>query len=180
MSEIIRQKVRDKFTGLLFNNNDNLNNLKIVNNLEKGIYNYSIKYCNNHNLVKKWENNKFVDIYMNKVRSIYLNLDSESYIGNKRLKERLIEGEFLPHELAFMDSIQMFPENWKKDLDEKFSREKALYDNKNNDQNIITDQFKCARCKKRECSYYELQTRSADEPMTTFVTCLNCGKRWKC
>ena len=31
-----------------------------------------------------------------------------------------------------------------------------------------------------KCTYYQLQTRSADEPMTTFVTCINCGNRWKC
>ena len=43
-----------------------------------------------------------------------------------------------------------------------------------------TDIYKCGRCKKRECTFYQLQTRSADEPMTTFVTCLNCGTRWKC
>ena len=42
-----------------------------------------------------------------------------------------------------------------------------------------TDQYQCSRCHKRECTYYQLQTRSADEPMTTFVTCLNCGKRWR-
>jgi len=40
--------------------------------------------------------------------------------------------------------------------------------------------FTCGRCKKNQTSYYQLQTRSADEPMTTFVTCLNCNKRWKC
>ena len=28
---------------------------------------------------------------------------------------------------------------------------------------------------KRECSYYELQIRSADESATLFITCLNCG-----
>ena len=48
------------------------------------------------------------------------------------------------------------------------------------DEGGATDQFKCNRCKQRKCTYYELQTRSADEPMTIFVTCLNCGKRWKC
>ena len=46
-------------------------------------------------------------------------------------------------------------------------------------QEAMTDQFKCGRCKKRQCSYFEMQTRSADEPMTIFVTCINCGKRWK-
>lgn len=42
-----------------------------------------------------------------------------------------------------------------------------------------TDAFKCGKCKKRMCTYYQLQTRSADEPMTTFVTCVNCDNRWK-
>ena len=43
-----------------------------------------------------------------------------------------------------------------------------------------TDNFTCYRCKSKRCSYYQLQTRSADEPMTTFVTCIDCGNRWKC
>lgn len=47
------------------------------------------------------------------------------------------------------------------------------------DTEAETDQFKCGRCSKRKCKYYQLQTRSADEPMTTFVTCVNCGNRWK-
>jgi DNA-directed RNA polymerase subunit M/transcription elongation factor TFIIS len=40
--------------------------------------------------------------------------------------------------------------------------------------------FKCGRCRSMKTSYYEMQTRSADEPMTVFVSCLNCGKNWKC
>ena len=43
----------------------------------------------------------------------------------------------------------------------------------------MTDQFKCRKCFSRSCSYYEVQTRSADEPMTQFITCLNCKNRWK-
>ena len=39
--------------------------------------------------------------------------------------------------------------------------------------------FKCGRCKSKKTTYYQMQTRSADEPMTTFVTCLECEKRWK-
>ena len=42
-----------------------------------------------------------------------------------------------------------------------------------------TDALKCGKCKQRKCTYYKLQTRSADEPMTTFVTCVNCDNRWK-
>ena len=40
--------------------------------------------------------------------------------------------------------------------------------------------FVCRKCKSRKTTYYQLQTRSADEPMTTYVTCLGCGNKWKC
>ena len=56
-------------------------------------------------------------------------------------------------------------------LDYSYWNNKVLYQ--------ISNNIKCGRCKKKECSFYQLQTRSADEPMTTFVTCLNCGNRWK-
>lgn len=40
--------------------------------------------------------------------------------------------------------------------------------------NAETDAFKCSRCQQRKCTYYQMQTRSADEPMTVsafFVWC---------
>ncbi len=40
--------------------------------------------------------------------------------------------------------------------------------------------FKCDRCKSMKTTYYQMQTRSADEPMTVFVSCVSCGKNWKC
>jgi DNA-directed RNA polymerase subunit M/transcription elongation factor TFIIS len=40
--------------------------------------------------------------------------------------------------------------------------------------------FKCGRCKSDRTSYTEVQTRSADEGMTAFVLCDNCGNKWKC
>lgn len=42
-----------------------------------------------------------------------------------------------------------------------------------------TDMFRCGKCRGRKCTYFQMQTRSADEPMTTFVTCVNCGNHWK-
>ena len=39
--------------------------------------------------------------------------------------------------------------------------------------------FTCKKCKSKKTTYTQAQTRSADEPMTTFVTCLSCDFRWK-
>ena len=42
-------------------------------------------------------------------------------------------------------------------------------------------QLQCPKCKKRQVNYYQKQTRSADEPMTTFANCLSdgCLFRWR-
>mgnify|MGYP006147942857 CR=1 FL=1 len=40
--------------------------------------------------------------------------------------------------------------------------------------------FTCGRCKSIKTTSTQKQTRSADEPMTVFVLCLNCNNRWKC
>jgi len=44
---------------------------------------------------------------------------------------------------------------------------------------VESSMFRCGKCKQKKCTFYEMQTRSADEPMTAFITCLNCGNRWK-
>lgn len=148
----------------------------IVDNIEIGIYNYSIQEAKRRNTLRKWDNQSFRQLYMGKVRSVYSNLDPDSYLKNTNLLKRLKKGEFQPHQLSFMDCTKTFPEKWKDLIDEKYKRDKVLFEM---DENFATDQFKCSKCKMRKCSYFELQTRSADEPMTIFVTCLNCGKRWK-
>ena len=63
---------------------------------------------------------------------------------------------------------------------EKELRDKNLFAAKGAEPpHAATDMFKCGKCKQRRCTYYQMQTRSADEPMTTFVCCTVCGNRWK-
>tara|TARA_B100001123_G_C14862481_1_gene848591 strand:+ start:224 stop:736 length:513 start_codon:yes stop_codon:yes gene_type:complete len=144
--------------------------------IEKSIHLYCLKQATKLGIMKSWSNVHFKKLYLHKVMSIYLNLKPDSYIGNTRLLKRLKEGEFKPEDLALMTPQHMFPEQWKDLIDEKSKIDKMLYETRTE---TATDIYKCGRCKKRMCTYYQLQTRSADEPMTTFVTCLNCGKRWK-
>ena len=163
-SEEFRVNIRNKL-------NELIKNEKISLNLEKGIYNYAIKQADERNIVKKWDNSHFTHIYLDKLRSIYNNLK------NKDLLQRLLSKEFKAHELAFMTHQDMVPEQWKQLIETKKIRDENKYTPK---LEASTDNFTCRKCKSKECTYYQLQTRSADEPMTTFVTCLSCGSRWKC
>ncbi len=144
--------------------------------IEKGIYNKTITFAEEKGIPKKWDNNIFSSIYYTNVVNVYSNLNPDSYIHNKRLIDRMVDGEFKPYELATMEHQHIFPEHWKPLYDNKSKRDRMLYEI---NKEMATDIYTCGRCKKKECSFYQLQTRSADEPMTTFITCLNCGKRWK-
>ena len=139
-------------------------------NLEKGIYNYAIKEANNRKIIKKWGNPHFVQIYTDHLRSIYINLK------NPELMSQIKNGEITSQSLAFMTHQEMNPNAWRKLIDEKIKRDANKY---SNNMQASTDMFTCKKCKGKRCTYYELQTRSADEPSTIFVTCLDCGKNWK-
>jgi DNA-directed RNA polymerase subunit M/transcription elongation factor TFIIS len=147
-----------------------------IKDLEQGVYDYAIYYCKKNNIIHTIFNEKFIDIYIAKARSMYTNLKKKSYIKNNNLLERLQNDKQLLHNLPFMNHIEIFPENWKELLNEKHKYDKSLCSSK---KGIVSDQFKCGRCKQRKCEYYEFQTRGADEPMTIFITCLNCEKQWK-
>ena len=175
-----RTKVVKIFEGLLDKNRKPETKKTISKELsidiEKGIYNYVIKKANQSNIQKKWDNDIFFNLY--KVTSIHLysNLDKDSYIKNERLLDRLFDGEFTGSELASMKPQYLFPETWKTLIDEKSKRDRYLFEI---NKELASDEYECSKCHKKQTTYYQLQTRSADEPMTTFVTCLNCGKRWK-
>jgi len=47
------------------------------------------------------------------------------------------------------------------------------------EEKSISTALECGKCHQKKVSYSQAQTRSADEPMTTFCECLNCGNRWK-
>lgn len=139
-------------------------------NLEKGIYNWSLKEANNKKVIKKWDNPYFVQIYIDHLRSIYFNLK------NQHLINMVNNSEIKSQEIAFMTHQEMQPEKWEELIKAKSIRDKNKYE-----QNLeaMTDRFTCRKCFSKKCSYYALQTRSADEPMTLFITCLNCGARMK-
>lgn len=125
-----------------------------------------------------WSNRTFWNMYRSRAITLYENLrGSASYVqNNQNLIEKIRTGELELKHVAEMTSMDLCPSRWKDAIEKIIEQEKKLYAS-NQTASIF---MRCSSCKKTtKCDYYQLQTRSADEPMTTFVTCLECDKRWK-
>jgi len=109
-----------------------------------------------------WESHTFVELYRSRAMSLY--------------SARKLADSMSPEEFVHTTEVDRHPERWMSKLKEVAEKDKALYSRKT----TASAQMYCSGCKRKtNCDYYQLQTRSADEPMTTFVTCLECDKRWK-
>tara|TARA_Y100000590_G_scaffold469976_1_gene661067 strand:- start:7063 stop:7596 length:534 start_codon:yes stop_codon:yes gene_type:complete len=153
-----------------------MNDLRLSRKIEKGIYNYVIGVSKEKNIQRSWENTMFNNLYKSKILSVYSNLDKKGYIKNDQLIENIRSGKIQAEKVGFLSVYDTFPDNWKSLLNIKSKRDKIKYELK---PEAMTNLFKCRKCGSRETSYYEVQTRSADEPMTQFITCLSCNNRWK-
>lgn len=160
--ENVRSKLQLKYGGIV--------NPSIMANIEIGVYNYAIKEATNLKVIKKWDIPSFSTLYMDRLRTIYNNLK------NPELLALLASEELCPKTLAFMTHQEMNPERWAKMIEAKMKRDSNKFNTK---VEAMTEMFTCKKCKSKRCTYYELQTRSADEPSTIFISCLDCGKHWK-
>lgn len=125
--------------------------------------------------------------YENKARKIFFSLKK-----NSELRQDLLDGRLTVANLLQLPS-EMLATRAKREQAQK-EREDIMMAKRNDYFQITRDEtmrengldpnaggeHKCSRCKGQKTSSYSLQTRSADEPMTVFVTCLTCGKRWRC
>ena len=112
--------------------------------------------------------------YYHRCGHVLAHLRTDSCIDNPTLLERLRNNPELASDLGQMSPSAIYPEHWapiKARLALESSQEDAV--------GITTDQFTCRVCKKSKCTFVQVQTRSADEPITTFVTCIMCGHGWR-
>jgi DNA-directed RNA polymerase subunit M/transcription elongation factor TFIIS len=147
-----------------------------VDSLEDEIYKASLLEATKRHTVKIWLNPVYKNIYTAMLRKVIGNLHGDSYVQNKELLQRYKSKEITFTEICAMNHYELYKSKWNDSIvHQQMVEKRQLEGNKA----MATEQFLCTKCFKRECTYYEMQTRSADEPMTIFISCLNCGKHWR-
>jgi DNA-directed RNA polymerase subunit M/transcription elongation factor TFIIS len=109
-----------------------------------------------------WDTPAFREMYRSRAIELYQSRDLANSMN--------------PKEFAETTEVDRHPQIWTEILKQVHEKDKARY-SKSITASIM---MYCSGCKRKsKCDYYQMQTRSADEPMTTFVSCLECDKRWK-
>ena len=167
-----------------------------VKNAERSVYNWTVQESRINAQDPSWENPKFRWRYKQKLHALTRELERDPRIFVKlqvqgdyvnftfkilpQLVGRIQNKELETRSLARYTPDVLWPQGpyatTRMALREKdMAREKSKAD-----ADDYEGLFKCGKCKSTKTSYYQMQTRSADEPMTTYVTCRGCGNRWKC
>jgi DNA-directed RNA polymerase subunit M/transcription elongation factor TFIIS len=145
-------------------------------NLERGVFNACVKKTKG----LYWNSNFKNAIYIPTFLHIYSNLNPSNNVGNCKLLPRLLSNEFtIDYLCQEMSSEEMFPERYiefYKEQDEELAK---IERQKRQVEGACESLHKCGKCKSKKTTYYEMQTRSADEPMTVFISCLVCGNKWR-
>lgn len=150
----------------------------VAHAVERAVFNWTVKSAQTSGMTSaSWQDTSFGAMYRVKAYEVAALLDDDVKVYDANVKDRLLNGALQPAQV-----VELKPDSqaWvaARQTAAKL-REAARTDLASRGMCARTDLFTCSKCKKRDCSYFELQTRSADEPMTVFVTCLTCGHRWR-
>ena len=156
--------------------NEIVDNEDFARRLERSMYTGVIDKAVKNNIDQEWESSEFVKLYRNKILAFVANLDGNSYIGNKEFLKRIQYGDYDIKTLGTISEKDWFPERHPNVINDSI---------RSIDLSAACSHFKCGKCKQSKTVYYELQTRSGDEAMCVFITCVAtvngvmCGNRWK-
>ena len=152
----IANEIRSKY----IKNLDTIVDKKYSKQIEQSIYDFTIDYAIVHDTPYLLE-----QIYESKVDEITnLLKDKEIYLL-KAIKEGVINVS----NIGFMKPAELNPDKYKNIINKKKKEEDKI-----NNQ-ATSSVYTCKKCKKNKCQVTQRQTRSADEPATTFVKCMECG-----
>lgn len=164
-----------------------------ASNIEKSIHNAVFRRAREAGMVPSWENRHFVTMYKctaiglarSFTRQTTVKLDLKvnenghvSVVIEPWLvgayKQGFVKKDIMMNRPDVLEPAGLYAKSRSKlmKLDAERERIKSAEEN-------YSGLFKCGKCKSKKTTYYQMQTRSADEPMTTYVTCIECGHRWK-
>jgi DNA-directed RNA polymerase subunit M/transcription elongation factor TFIIS len=143
--------------------------------LERASWNHTVEFCKANGKALNWDNPSFRHNYTQKLLSVKNNIKRRP-----DLLEKMKNGEHSVEEFVNAKPWDICPEKWEKAFEQSAKRTNRFTDASSTDPDTLADgMLTCGKCKSKKTSYYEMQTRSADEPMTVFARCHACGSRWK-
>lgn len=137
--------------------------------LEKSILEFTKRECVRCNIkTLLWSNVWIRRFYIRKLRMILFNIkDVISLIDTDKVT---------CFNVASVDHYTINPGLWKPIIDRYQNRRICTLIS---DSDIKYDGLlKCEACKSWNTRFVTVQTRSADEPMTVFATCIDCNTNW--
>lgn len=160
----IKDSIRNKFISDLSDFFDN----KTSSVIEKGTYNFTKQYCECNNC----DLSLSLSIYNHVTENLLFCLNSNNSTITKLISQ-IKKKKFNPYNLAFLPQNELDEDGWYKIMSRRATSEDKI-------NNLPTMEWKpCRDCKNTQYSYYMLQTRSVDEPMTTFYICKKCNKTYR-
>lgn len=158
--DAVRRKVSDGFAKRI--------GPQLGEHLEIVLWNWAIDTCRHDGVPLEWRGG-FRYRYTSRAVSLRL-------YWLPHLADKVMAKEVSLKALVYMKPWQVCPDLWEAAFDRmarmQLRREAAV-------TTALEGMFTCSKCKSKKIAFVQLQTRSADEPMTTYLTCTNCSKRWK-
>ena len=175
---------RDKFKTMLekiFIYNIKENNNKDIRVVESNIYNVCIRlYKLKHNVKTVYEHNldeeEFIKNYLDISFQIYTKINRLLYCDNKNIDKHLQHDIVINIYNELNKNFVLFDSS---DFSEQKFKEYKQFKYLSEPLQVCEGIHTCCKCKSKKTYSYQLQTRSSDEPMTNFVTCAECGNKWK-
>jgi DNA-directed RNA polymerase subunit M/transcription elongation factor TFIIS len=142
--------------------------------LEKATWNHAVSFCKKNDLALYWDNRAFRDAYTHKVLGV-------RYVARERPDVLQKYMELDPTLVSFVNAKphEICPDKWAKAFEDAARKALRFTDASAMDPELMPDGILTCKCGSRKTSYYEMQTRSADEPMTVFARCHMCSAKWK-
>ena len=150
----------------------------VCENIEKSILNKTIGDSQRENFIASWEDSRFSTKYRENWLRVWSNIAITK--NSPFVLQKLQSKEWLPQDLVYKTHRELAPKLWE-ERDKKAEAFVSITRLVDSDaiEKVEDGLFICGKCKSRKTTFYQIQTRSADEPMTAFITCLSCGKKWK-